>query len=63
MTKDELEKYRLRIEELKIKFSIALKSKDYYKANTYAEELKKITKIIKKEYKEAIKKGLKNEFN
>lgn len=52
MTKDELEKYRLRIEKLKIKFSIALKTKDYYKANTYAEELKKITKRIKKEYKE-----------
>lgn len=62
MTKDELEKYRLRIEELKIKFSIALKTKDYYKANTYAEELKKITKRIKKEYKEAKRKENKSEW-
>ena len=59
MTKEELEKYKLRIEELKIKFSIALKTRDYYKANTYAEEIKKITKRIKKEYKEAKKKDKK----
>lgn len=61
MTKDELEKYRLRIEELKIKLSIALKTKDYYKAKTYAEELKKITKRLKKEYKEAKRKENKSE--